>query len=647
MAKITLTLYSDLCPASGAGFGSVIDTDVCYNDKGFPYIPARRLKGCLREAAEDIDNPEVKAIFGESGDAIGGSLRFSSNALLADDVTSQVCGLSPEQALDLFTYTRAGTEIDGGTVKAETLRFSRVVKQYVNGKRLAFATECEIDSQYEKAMQDICKALRNIGYKRNRGFGAVCCRFEASEPEIRLAFPELEDGKEYILPITIKNIVPLVLSGQNSDETESYISGTQVLGALAWMYQKDKDSDEFADLFLNGKLKFSNCVPGDMPAPLCYAKMKSGGNYRNLAQRPMRPNEKDQPKLLKKEYMALNGEVIESEQEIIYHHRTEQKPRGQDALLYMQTALSAGQKFHGTISGEGKYLKEIAVLLAKGTLRIGKSKTAQYATCKVEVGKVKDLPSPLKEIGPSEEIAVVLLSDVLLLENCAYTTDLHALLKEIGLGTDICGERTSLAYRTVSGYNGKWNLKKPHARAFKAGSVLVFKSTSAAKAEEFFIGQRIHEGFGRCKVMVIGDMPKAYKVKPEKPEAAENGTIKAQAIAYAKRNRLDDAVTSSQIGRALLMLEQSADWTDFLKRLYSIKTKSTRKELFGYILSRYLELPQFSQTLRMLDQPERWDEFLKRLSSFKASDYKAYWDTEFRWQKYRRKIEDAKGGSVK
>ena len=49
--QIKITLLSDLCVSDGGVYNSMIDVDVCYDAWGFPYIPAKRLKGCLRECA--------------------------------------------------------------------------------------------------------------------------------------------------------------------------------------------------------------------------------------------------------------------------------------------------------------------------------------------------------------------------------------------------------------------------------------------------------------------------------------------------------------------------------------------------------------------------------------------------------------------
>ena len=52
--RLIITLKSDLCVGSGYSYAGIIDSDICYDALGLPYIPARRLKGCLREAAELI-----------------------------------------------------------------------------------------------------------------------------------------------------------------------------------------------------------------------------------------------------------------------------------------------------------------------------------------------------------------------------------------------------------------------------------------------------------------------------------------------------------------------------------------------------------------------------------------------------------------
>ena len=54
MDVIRITLRSDLCAGNGESRGNAVDTDIVLTADGLPRIPARRLKGCLRAAAEEL-----------------------------------------------------------------------------------------------------------------------------------------------------------------------------------------------------------------------------------------------------------------------------------------------------------------------------------------------------------------------------------------------------------------------------------------------------------------------------------------------------------------------------------------------------------------------------------------------------------------
>ena len=71
--KIVVELKSDLMTGSGSGFAGVVDSDIEYELYGLPFIPAKRLKGCLRECAEEIKDSDSKyqaafdKLFGKPG----------------------------------------------------------------------------------------------------------------------------------------------------------------------------------------------------------------------------------------------------------------------------------------------------------------------------------------------------------------------------------------------------------------------------------------------------------------------------------------------------------------------------------------------------------------------------------------------------
>lgn len=70
-----IRLLSDLCVADGGIYNSSIDTDICYDSYGLPFIPAKRIKGCLRECGIELrdwgEELPLEEIFGAEGNRAG------------------------------------------------------------------------------------------------------------------------------------------------------------------------------------------------------------------------------------------------------------------------------------------------------------------------------------------------------------------------------------------------------------------------------------------------------------------------------------------------------------------------------------------------------------------------------------------------
>lgn len=291
MGKLFITLKSDLCSASADGFSSIIDTDVCYDKYGFPYIGGRRLKGCLRAAAELIGSPYIDQIFGKKGSSNRGSLSIS-DAKLPDieELHAEAKSLDSEKVLELFSYVRASTAIENDTAKENSLRFTRVVKHYspFDGSELVFCADADICCEFESEFADICRELRNIGYKRNRGYGAVKCKYVSAERKAASA-SETAYGDELEINYTLRLDSNLMIPGQTSDETLDYIPGTAMLGFLAWEYLRSHHADnEFEDIFLKNNVRFSNLIISDrngteyFPVPTIVGKIKGESGYFNI-----------------------------------------------------------------------------------------------------------------------------------------------------------------------------------------------------------------------------------------------------------------------------------------------------------------------------------------------------------------------------
>lgn len=216
--KLEVTLRSPALIGSGEGFGAVIDTDVVFDDIGIPYIPAKRIKGCLKEAAENVkemfqqsDIPfgesieaAIDEIFGQQG-AQSGKVHFpnltidaySANRDWLTHLQDTYPGMiSQEIILDSFCELRQQTAIENkgegrGVAKDTSLRTSRVLRKDLrfsgtdehqaeedSVEALSFSGDLDLQSEEPGVKETLalaCYQLRHIGTKRNRGFGNVTC----------------------------------------------------------------------------------------------------------------------------------------------------------------------------------------------------------------------------------------------------------------------------------------------------------------------------------------------------------------------------------------------------------------------------------------------------------------------------------------
>jgi len=201
-----INLYSDTLTGSGEGYGAVIDDDIVFDDFGLPFIPAKRIKGCLRESAEEVCHmmylSQVKGIlklslnqdfqsyqiilnlFGIPGQRDSAPLEFSN--LMIGDYKDNRAAISyfqdhypeivtKEGVLQTFTRTRQHTAInpDSGTAKEHSLRTYRVLKA---GNSFFGKIQDKTDDLETRSLLVLAAAnLRKIGTSRTRGYGEVEC----------------------------------------------------------------------------------------------------------------------------------------------------------------------------------------------------------------------------------------------------------------------------------------------------------------------------------------------------------------------------------------------------------------------------------------------------------------------------------------
>lgn len=660
MYQLVITLQSALCAADGDGFASIIDTDIVTDSRGIPYLPARRLKGCLKEAAKYIDSMHIEEIFGVRGQRESGSLHIS-NAVLADHdaVVAASSGCRPQRMTELFTESIASTAIEEGdsvkakgSVKDNSLRFMRAVSAFTpwnTDQPMVFLADVEIDEQYAAEFGRICKALRHIGYKRNRGFGAVLCRLEKTKPAQYCSVPDkLEDTQRYTLTYAVHLDEPLMLPGKALDETQDFISGQQVIGALAGAYLRTHDADAaFEALFLSDSVRFSNLYLTDddlneyIPVPQYLGKSKAIEDKGILNMLEKEKNKGKIIKPIKKGYITkgLENDIINARTERVYHNAVENLKTENKGGLYTQNCLQAGQYMRGTITASGAQMRTILHLLETEPLRFGRSKTAQYAKCSLAAWHVEpERTDEQVQIAAGQYTIYALTSDVILMDAYGnYDVSETMLCTELGI-TDEIDSFSSLKYTVIKGFLKVTGLQKAHIRALAAGSVIIVKAKETCTLPAVkYIGEQQNAGFGQVRIFQADQLMANAKnvLASAKPKRIENEQItQFFADTEAEDNRTRKAVrfvrdhikTFSEwnpafVGRVTLMTKQSKDLEDLQERLKCIKTKAKR--------SQALDLSERV----VADEPGGWDA---------QKDYLLTILTVLKYRKKQKALEDAR-----
>lgn len=660
--KLIITLKSDLCVASGYSYAGIIDADICYDKYGLPYIPARRLKGCFRDTAENllygiIDADTVRDIFGIGGASNKGNIRISNARLNNyEDIVKELRALrqnketsdefTQQRVLEQYSHIVAQTAIgDNDVAEDQSLRYTRVINHYRPGRvedsfeEIVFEAVIEYDecNNGDNTMTDaislIAGATKNIGLKRNRGMGVVHCKLSDEIIEDRcidnkVVIDEIFSPEdEYVITYCLKNDEPLMLSQMSDIHSEKFISGQSMLGHLAGKYLskpgKRNDSEEFSDLFLNGKTKFTSAYIAEItndneaviyyPAPANINRLKKTKEFVDAFFMPEKIEPGNQPKKLKGNYVHsfLNGDVNcigikEVDMKLHYHHRKDKKASDgsvEAGILYPSEAIEPNQVFAGEIYTVGKYAELFFELLNGQDFYFGKSKSAQYGHCVCEVLSVNLLKNSI-ENSEKEKLLVTLKSDAIFTDGGNYSVDRNVILRQLAncipgasLIEDSNGEDDNvyemMDTSLVSGYQTKWNMHKPLFPIVKGGSCFVLDGSQCEYfPSRIWVGTKNQEGYGYAEVSIFKKRElhiaadcaenndaeiKIDAFKPQYINIIKEKLIKALIVGADKKKRLT-GVSKTQINRAMLMLRQCDDFADFQRRIESIKTHSVKSK---------------------------------------------------------------------
>ncbi len=448
--KLTLKPISYLLTASGEG-SALIDADAVFHKNGFPYIPARRVKGMLKESMkevleirgvnESVINTHIESLFGKSG-AIEpeGKLRFGNFYLNKwDDIKEEISkyknlhAFQPDNIQTFFTTEIPQTSVENdGVAKEKSLRNYRVLKPVYQYEGIVDCKDALTDVE-KSQIKNACLNLRYAGTRRNRGFGKI--KFEAdfnhekekpaeendsskgSNSETNKL--EFEKGnRDAYITVTIKTKAPVVLARQFGEQntvfTETSFSGNQLRGILAsefirnFMNRQTKSAyknGHFFHFFLSDDLVYSPlCLENTGPIPLNIHGFK-GFDDKDLIDVFGRDKLPDDGKRLITKPIKKSGVFAENKYRksepstsFFFHNSRENRSAGRSTKdqteggIFYYEAIDEDQVFTGKITGSKVLLNELSRLFNEPIhTQTGKSRSAQYGDVVISFSKVESI----------------------------------------------------------------------------------------------------------------------------------------------------------------------------------------------------------------------------------------------------------------
>ena len=595
--EMRIKLLSDLCVSDGGVYNSFIDIDVCYDEYGLPYIPAKRMKGCLRECALELNDwgceIDIAALFGSEGkkkSSVKIENAYLENSNLYRKEINAGKGhilVHPQNVLRNFTYLRSQTSINyvSGAAEENSLRCSRVIK-----RGLEFVSKVQLEEKFYNDFQQCCTVWRHMGIARTRGMGEIQVTLGRKEECFRESeHSEWREGSDTIV-YELELLEPVICKSVNGQEenTMDYIEGAKVLGIFAQAIKEKESAEAFLEVLDAGKIKFSNaylCEEGRrfLEVPGTYYSIKNNEkSYLDYAYNETKKEEQIiQPNQMKHCYVAKteDGQLLKKDvlvEERYHHSRPEDKGIGRvyvsendNSKFYQMSSIMAGQTFQGFIQGTNQQIKRVYdVLKEKELVQVGYGNSAEYGNVKFRMVGVK---ASGQKIIHGKRFMVTLLSPAIIYnDNATYTTQIDDFIEEMKWELGIENEELEeqqyfVKYTTIGGFQVTWGMRKPTIEAFDKGTVIIFELKEAKDLivkNCYWIGERVQEGFGEMKIEVLEEgnrKQKIYKEENSKDEVVLD-ISSMEFLPQIATSLFEEYVEMKAAKRAKEIIEKNKDW---------------------------------------------------------------------------------------
>lgn len=557
--KIIIRLLSDLCVSDGNTYNSAIDIDVCHDEYGVPYIPARRIKGCLRECAIELRDMgldiDIEGMFGRKDDN-SISIKIENAYPVGYDVIKHIVSRNRDLAIfhqqnvmKSFTYIRTFTDIDHNNIAiAKGLRTMRVV-----GRGIEFEADIRAKSIHKDMLYKCCKLFKSLGMARTRGFGEIEVELIETKQDTSeknsICQGESGDRIDYAMYLC----EPVICTGFNGIKTSTsdYIEGGKVLGMLVQL-MKDADIPVYEILKNNGLfcsnayIDISGTRGVEVPAYVYSIKNDNGKYINKLKSGIEELDSKNQLNVMKHCYICTDKtdsiirQNVNTEQR--YHHKrpddkaigfVKNVSAGKGGFFNVES-ICKGQIFRGYITGSTEQITRISKVFKRNSVgNIGSLKTAEYG--KVKITECFTSTTEKKMLEISDGFVVKLESATIVYNDKGmYSTDVNELKAEIGALLHINEEEWDIEpyvnYGTAGGFNVTWGMRKDIVDVFEKGTALYYKRKISNEIKSvsniyielpsnLYIGERNTEGYGEVSIYKIDEIATHGKVYDNKCES--------------------------------------------------------------------------------------------------------------------------------
>lgn len=570
---LKIELLSDLCTCSGEIYNSLADIDVVYDRHGLPYIPAKRIKGCIRESYLELvdfgvyDKETMNRIFGEEGQeaafSIGNAYIGSYENICKDlEMYEKDPVTHPQNVLNLYTYIRSQTSIDyrTGSAQENTLRNMRVVKKgmvfYLDVHFCDKLTKAEIDSFFNAAQM-----VKHMGVRRTRGLGLVrISRADAchSDQTVKLDARDFSERNKIPYRIHLKSNLRCKSEEGNQARCRHYISGGQILGLIAGAMEREEflkltnNHDKGHEFIVSNayiECEGKRCIP----VPVSFQKVKDqtfdDNGEMEVYDMLLNPKVKDQMTPSGIEFMTEEHAVKSVCTTFSYHHkRPEDKSIGHASGLdgssfYQLESLNRDQTFCGYFMADKLQAESLLKALKnKKSFRLGSGKNAEFGEIEFYVDENISLPDSTEGGQNIEKDFALYLDSAVILYNkngmlTADINDFMDYLASVLKCDDLECRGCFLKYETVGGYNVTWGRQKPVFTALGKGTVCRLHSDRGAdisKLNGYFLGERVSEGYGEIHTSSV--LQEKTVIREEKVNPVEKQGNRTDIIFQLRKN---------------------------------------------------------------------------------------------------------------